>query len=489
MRSGIGLDCNVAYREIPICSGYDDEGNPIVELVEWPFVLPHQLVAAMIQNGFLNVLVQLDKMVDYWHHMLKEFPDHPAASMVSASAPLSLYGDEGQALGGSYMAFHFQSDLSPCLKNAGVSRFLITTIPSSYYVFAGKVNLTLQSAAKIICGSLNELSRNGVAIPGDVSDHAVKLRFYVMNFKGDWKYLVQLFNFRKNPSTEKVCWKCEATKGNTDMTNAYTDVAEHAPWKATLWTSLPWPISEVPELTKVTGFDVKMISADLLHTWHLGCGRDLAGSCIKVLVGLRYFHGRSIERSLAQATAQLKRFAKLHKHSLVLRKLTKANLNWSDYPELRCKGFDTFVVLAWLQHEFSLQSKLDLMTTAVWCMDSLMRMLAHSGMHLSEMQQRQKTILGSIYMNCYMTLAQKAIEDGKKLWRVRPKIHILHHCILEDRESRLNPHYSATWMDEDFVKRTMRVKKRTHKRTATSATLCRWLMGLPKQMQLSLDQL
>ena len=46
----------------------------------------------MIQNGFLNVLVQLDKMVDYWHHMLKEFPDHPAASMVSASAPLSLYG-------------------------------------------------------------------------------------------------------------------------------------------------------------------------------------------------------------------------------------------------------------------------------------------------------------------------------------------------------------------------------------------------------------
>lgn len=44
MRSGIGLDCNVAYREIPICSGYDDEGNPIVELVEWPFVLPHQLV-------------------------------------------------------------------------------------------------------------------------------------------------------------------------------------------------------------------------------------------------------------------------------------------------------------------------------------------------------------------------------------------------------------------------------------------------------------
>ena len=46
----------------------------------------------MIRNGFLDVLVQLDKVVNYWHHMLKEFPDHPAASMVSACAPLSLYG-------------------------------------------------------------------------------------------------------------------------------------------------------------------------------------------------------------------------------------------------------------------------------------------------------------------------------------------------------------------------------------------------------------
>jgi hypothetical protein len=36
-------------------------------------------------------------------------------------------------------------------------------------VFNGKVNVTLQAAAKIICGSLNELSHNGVAIPCGVS--------------------------------------------------------------------------------------------------------------------------------------------------------------------------------------------------------------------------------------------------------------------------------------------------------------------------------
>lgn len=50
--------------------------------------------------------------------------------------PFGLAGDEGQALGGTYMAFHWQPDLSPVLKNAGLSlsRFMITTIPSTFYV-------------------------------------------------------------------------------------------------------------------------------------------------------------------------------------------------------------------------------------------------------------------------------------------------------------------------------------------------------------------
>ena len=32
------------------------------------------------------------------------------------------------------MAFHWQPDLSPALKNAGLSRFMVTTIPSTFYV-------------------------------------------------------------------------------------------------------------------------------------------------------------------------------------------------------------------------------------------------------------------------------------------------------------------------------------------------------------------
>lgn len=35
-------------------------------------------------------------------------------------------------------------------------------------------------------------------------DHRARLHFFVMNFKGDWKYLKQLFNLERHPSTEKA---------------------------------------------------------------------------------------------------------------------------------------------------------------------------------------------------------------------------------------------------------------------------------------------
>ncbi len=74
-------------------------------------------------------------------------------------------GDEGSALGGSYMVFHWQPELAPCPGNSGTSRFLITTIPSSAYMFDGDINITLQCAGNHICSSLTNFK---LSIPNAV---------------------------------------------------------------------------------------------------------------------------------------------------------------------------------------------------------------------------------------------------------------------------------------------------------------------------------
>ena len=55
------------------------------------------------------------------------------------------------------MVFHWQCDLAPFLSDSGSSRYLITTVPTTAYVYDQDVNITLQSVAQHICRSLADL--------------------------------------------------------------------------------------------------------------------------------------------------------------------------------------------------------------------------------------------------------------------------------------------------------------------------------------------
>lgn len=116
----------------------------------------------------------------------------------------------------------------------------------------------------------------------------------------------------------------------------------------------PWPPNVTPSLSGILGFSMLMVGMDLLHIFHLGFARDLCASAIRIMVSKRaYFRGRNQDLRLQVATQRLKWFAKNQKYTLVISKLSKQNLNWKtdEYPELKAKGFDTFVVLRWLVWE------------------------------------------------------------------------------------------------------------------------------------------
>ena len=47
-------------------------------------------------------------------------------------------------------------------------------------------------------------NQSQVALDDDHKEHNHKLYFYVMNFKGDWKYIKQVFLLTKDASREKA---------------------------------------------------------------------------------------------------------------------------------------------------------------------------------------------------------------------------------------------------------------------------------------------
>ena len=65
-----------------------------------------------------------------------------------------------------------------------------------------------------------------------------------------------------------------------------------------------------------------------MHTWHLGCGRDLIGTTLKEMIRARLFQGNNREERLANAYHSLRSFVKDNKKELALHKFTRENFNW-----------------------------------------------------------------------------------------------------------------------------------------------------------------
>lgn len=287
------------------------------------------------------------------------------------------------------------------------------------------------------------------------------------------------------PSPLQVCWKCRATKGSVDVSRCYTNVSPTAAWKN---DPIDDPWTTMPAFAGLRAFSVNMLGLDVLHVWHLGVGRDLAGTAMKQLLRNGYF-GDTIESGLARATSLCKAWAKQQKHTLAMKRFTKGNLNWSsDFPELRTKGYDTYIVLSWLASELSSRDcGLPDLQLLVCVSDVILRGVNEAGMFLTEEEVQQKQLLGEAFVRVYVKCAAENINQ--RLYRMRPKFHLWHHLLEESRPSRLNPRHTSTWMDEDWVKRVMKVTRNTHRRTSTQMCLRRWLLGLNTKFESAVARL
>ena len=273
---------------------------------------------------------------------------------------------------------------------------------------------------------------------------------------------------------------CSATKGLQDVSTAFTDVSDGAPYWRTMYTAFPWRWT--PAYALLRGFSLTMIFPDLLHCWNLGTARDLAASAIRIFMDCAVFGVGNEQVMLGQATDRLKAFARAHKLPLKLKKLTKTKLNLSrsKYPELRSSGYDSYVVLLWLQHEteFHAAALPDVLKTCIWAGNRAISVMCNAGHFLTEAEEKNKVTVGKLFLRSYMVLANEALQARRRLFRVRPKFHLLAHAFRGKTKSRVNCGRYSAWMDEDALKKLMRTLKQTDARTSERRLLQRWLLTL-----------
>ena len=230
-----------------------------------------------------------------------------------------------------------------------------------------------------------------------------------------------------------------------------------------------------------------MIHPDLLHVFHLGVGRDLVASTIVYILQqpecAHIFVGNNVEEKLKSATSLVKRFAKENKVNLKMHKFSRSKLHMStkQYPELCSNGYDTYVVLAWLETLVSAHADVlpRELCTAVWAAHHVLGVLQAGGRFLNREEQDNKETFGQLFMTCYVHMARVCLDARRKLFRMRPKLHILHHIFKSRPRSRLNPWNFNTFMDEDALKKLMKVLRIADVRTAPERLLQRFLIKLP----------
>ena len=143
---------------------------------------------------------------------------------------------------------------------------------------------------------------------------------------------------------------CRATKGSDGNASlCFTNVGAQASWRQTFFDSEPWVLK--PAFMDLPAFRLEMLAPDVLHVFHLGIGRDLVASALRVLTKNQdVFVGRTQALRLRCATDRLLDFANHHGHQLSIKRLSSKTLGFKSkkYPEAHCKGFDCYVILRFL---------------------------------------------------------------------------------------------------------------------------------------------
>lgn len=374
------------------------------------------------------------------------------------------------------------------MSDSRASRFMVTCIDKTWYHCQGCVNFTIQSILRVISSSFQILAQ-GLGAP------QASTRVWLTAVKGDWKFIRQLLSLERHYNSSAICWICLAS---TTLNNPWTDVSPTAAWRTTQYTVDPWPALCTPAIMTIPGFKLEFVQVDLLHSYYLGLARSLAASAIYILVRRKVFQGRTMESRLHTASGLFKAHCKSRGHYVAQNfRFTKSNLNLKtgEYAELRAKGYVSGLVVQWLasfmetlragqsveeaERDDCLRTELFLCNHLFTYMHALKQ---EKVCVLTRDQAEQICTVGEALIRMYLALACSDWSGfSYKLFHCRPKVHMVHHSVLNALATRRLPVSYATFMDEDWTRHCMRVGRNTHRATSALNTLRRmWVAVLFK---------
>ena len=384
-----------------------------------------------------------------------------------------------------------------------MTRFLIAAIPNK--VLKGHPRV-VESLLKEMQQDLSMLFHDGVLCAGRV------FRCGLIGVKGDFEFHLEVGGFFRsyaNIGTKndiQCCPECEAgAPGISPM-----DMREVPAWASTCYQTEPWLVK--PPLNYIPYDDSRPASLykrDVFHTLKFGFMRDLCASIIVHLAQLGYFdpvpcaESRSLDARLERAYSYFKLWCIAESKRTTLRKFSRNNFHRkkaTSFPFLAGKGSDSVLACCFLVFfvQLKLRSLQDqshavllhaMLETLQGGIDFTAVMHSH-GVFLTRACARFMMKSGYRLLRGYAYLADTCINERRRLYALRPKLHFFHHTLrdMQDQLDRgdtcvLSPGIFNCEANEDFIGRISRISRRVSPRLASLRTTQYYLVACKLQFR------
>ena len=241
--------------------------------------------------------------------------------------------------------------------------------------------------------------------------------------------MVTCFSLKRSWTSKKVCWRCHVDQ------NSRSDVRLQPDWlpSSDLPDDLPWLLTAPPLLT-FPGLSPRLIAVDLLHALYLGQGRSFCASIIIDLEAQAHWPGNNKDARLNAAFADFMHYAQSNHKSVDIGSFSSAKTDSSEkhFPDLSCKGADTAVLLQWLAAKFSAElqnasRRHTVIATATFSLNCFCRLIMQGDVFLRPNESETAGSLLSTFCDALGWLHADSISNGKLLFNIQPKGHLLCH--------------------------------------------------------------
>ena len=496
----------IDWIEIPLKSG---------RKISHPFILPHRFFQSLAHDRpdlwRQRVVGSTGAARQFWESMretpfVKNHPHLPEEAWAT-TIPIGMHGDGG-AFNKHDGLFTFNWNSLLATGTTCQTRFVFTVVRKSEMVadtmdaimrlFGWSCNIMLSGETPL----LDYLNRPALGKPVPL---AHGYRACLVQCRGDWEFYTQLFYFPRWDGADRCCWLCRASSTNPDR--SWTDFNPNAGWRDTIWTHEEWinylraSGYAIPVLFLVVlGFRLECISIDVLHAVDQGFSTHIVANTIWVIAVIRNcFGGATYAERIRRCGEHLKKWYSDTRCKYKLAgKLTVERVKLAgDWPKLRAKAAHTRYLARYALYLVQTFGHLESLDDFARLHDNLAlgvcqllvefyELLDTNSMFVTDQAKVSFARIGNQMPAMYSRLSRMCFEQGMRLWKLSPKMHLFVHLCCEQLIMG-NPRYFWTYSDEDLVRIMVGVAESVHPRTLPISVLSKWLWCVYDQLLVDPD--